>query len=66
MTILQQTLGRKYKWWYITLYNLKLSGLGYFTTIMDQLGNIIFVTTLMYVWNIKAPTQEVFGAIGHF
>jgi hypothetical protein len=60
MTFLQQTLGKNYKWWYIALYNLKLSGLGYFTTIMDLFGNIIFVIALMYVWNIKSPSQEIF------
>jgi ABC-2 type transport system permease protein len=60
MTFLQQTLGKNYKWWYIALYNLKLSGLGYFTTIMDLFGNIIFVIALMYVWSIKSPSQEIF------
>jgi ABC-type uncharacterized transport system permease subunit len=60
MTFLQQNFGKNYKWIYIALYNLKLSGLGYFTTIMDLLGNIIFVVALMYVWSIKAATQEVF------
>jgi ABC-type uncharacterized transport system permease subunit len=60
MNSLQKTLGKNYKWWYVALYNLKLSGLGYFTTIMDLFGNIIFVIALMYVWNIKSPTQEIF------
>jgi ABC-2 type transport system permease protein len=60
MIFLQQTFGKNYKWWYIALYNLKLSGLGYFTTIMDLFGNIIFVIALMYVWNIKQPSQEIF------
>lgn len=60
MTFIQKSLGQHYKWWYISLYYLKLSGLGYFTTIMDLTGNIILVITLMYVWNIKSPSQEVF------
>lgn len=60
MTFLQQTLGKNYKWWYIINYNIKLAGSSYFMNIMEFFGNIVFTITLMYLWSLKLPSQEIF------
>jgi ABC-2 type transport system permease protein len=60
MTFLQQILGKNYKWWYIVKYNIKLAGSSYFMNIMEFVGNIVFTITLMYLWSLKMPSQEIF------
>ncbi len=60
MTFLQQKLGGNYKWLYIIKYNVKLAGSSYFINIMEFFGNIVFTVTLMYLWSLKLPSQEIF------
>jgi ABC-type uncharacterized transport system permease subunit len=60
MTFLQSTLGKNYKWIYIMQYGIKYAGASYFMNIMDFFGNVAFTVTLMYLWSLKLPTQEIF------
>lgn len=60
MTFPQQTFGKNYKWIYIMQYGTKYAGASYFMNIMDLFGNIAFTVTLMYLWSLKLPTQEIF------
>lgn len=60
MTFLQRTFGKNYKWLYIIKYNVKLAGSSYFVNIMEFFGNVVFTVTLMYLWSLKLPSQEIF------
>jgi ABC-2 type transport system permease protein len=60
MTLLQQTLGKHYKWWYIVFFGYKLGNSSPVIRIVNIVTIIIISTTILSVWKIGNATQDVF------
>jgi ABC-2 type transport system permease protein len=60
MTLLQQTLGKHYKWWYIVFFGCKL---GNSSPIIRAINIVTIITvslTILSVWKIGNASQDVF------
>jgi ABC-type uncharacterized transport system permease subunit len=49
-SVLQNILGRHYKWWYILTYYFKLEGVYFFTNLFHFLGQSIGIFTAIFIW----------------
>ena len=60
MTFLQQTLGRRYKWWYIMKFNFHSSSSNLRGLVIGILSEVIKTSAIVYVWYFKGSDTNVF------
>jgi len=58
-TLKQKLLGRNYKWWYFTIYNINIAQAGIYATIIGQFANFANSFTLIYIWLRAANSKEI-------
>jgi ABC-2 type transport system permease protein len=70
MTFLQQTLGKNYKWWYISLFNFKASSAFIWSDLFYYANQFITAIISIVIWNLNSNsatnetlTYLIFGNI---
>ncbi len=60
MTLLQRTLGKNYKWWYVILFGYKLGNSSPIIRFINIISIVIVSLTILSVWKIGNATSDVF------
>ena len=59
MTFLQQTLGKNYKWWYLTHYEFKKSSSQFKAFLLNNSVLTIEFLAIVFIWRINSPSADI-------
>lgn len=63
MTIIQQILGKQYKWWYLIIYSYNLDRAYFFTNLFHFAGQSISVYTAILIWYFNNPSNDTLTSL---